>query len=86
MQTSFPIHDIYTKLTPPCQFILGNVRAIFSFPNLSRTHARAAETLKILEEEQREIDLFREYADYNGYVFYLMRKSNPQTKYFCFSR
>jgi len=42
--------------------------------NLSRTYRHDAEALEILAREQREIDLFRKYADYYGYVFYLMRK------------
>jgi len=36
------------------------------------------ELLRILEEEEREIDLFRRFSDYYGYVFYLMRK--PDSK------
>jgi len=48
--------------------------------DLRRAYARDAEALKILDEEQREIDLFRKYADYYGYVFYLMRKPTSLKK------
>jgi ubiquinone/menaquinone biosynthesis C-methylase UbiE len=34
------------------------------------------EALKSLAESQNEIDLFRKYSDYYGYVFYLFRKAN----------
>jgi len=33
--------------------------------------------LQLIEEEEREIELLQKYADYYGYVFYLMR--NPET-------
>ncbi|OKH38953.1 hypothetical protein NIES2119_07370 [[Phormidium ambiguum] IAM M-71] len=28
----------------------------------------------VLDEEQREIELYRNYSDYYGYVFYIMQK------------
>gem|GEM_PF-4489055 len=40
----------------------------------------------LFQPEQREIDLFRKYADYYGDVFTLLRESASQTKYFCYSR
>ena len=31
------------------------------------------EAMSVLEMEQKEIDLFRKYSNYYGYVFYVMR-------------
>jgi SAM-dependent methyltransferase len=41
---------------------------------LRRKYADDGEALAFLEEEQREIDLFRNYSDYYGYVFYVARR------------
>jgi len=48
--------------------------------DLRRAYRHDAEALEILDTEQREIDLFRKYADYYGYVFYLMRKPTSLKK------
>ena len=41
--------------------------------NLREKYKTNIEAMGVLESEQREIDLFRKYSDYYGYVFYLMR-------------
>jgi hypothetical protein len=33
-----------------------------------------SQSLEVIQNEQREIDLFRKYNDYYGYVFYIMQK------------
>ena len=40
---------------------------------LQKKYRGDAEALSVLEMEQREIDLYRRYADYYGYVFYIMK-------------
>ncbi len=35
--------------------------------------------LNILDESQKEIDLYRKYSNYYGYVFYIMQKSTDNT-------
>lgn len=37
-------------------------------------YADNKDALKVLEKEQREIDLYRRYSDYYGYVFYIVKK------------
>ncbi len=39
---------------------------------LRQRYQNDAEALAVLDEEQREIDLYRKYADIYGYVFYIM--------------
>lgn len=41
---------------------------------LRHTYRGDAEATAILDEEQREIDLYRKYADIYGYVFYIMER------------
>ena len=41
---------------------------------LRRQYRNDAQALAVLDEEQQEIDLFRNYGDYYGYVFYIMQK------------
>jgi hypothetical protein len=33
-----------------------------------------SEALKIIESDQEEIDLYRKYSEWYGYVFYVMQK------------
>jgi SAM-dependent methyltransferase len=41
---------------------------------LRRKYAKNADALKVITDEQLEIDLFRKYSDWYGYEFYVMRK------------
>jgi hypothetical protein len=43
-------------------------------PALRTLHAADPEKLEMLATIQMEIDLYRKYSDYYGYVFYLMRR------------
>jgi SAM-dependent methyltransferase len=42
---------------------------------LREKHAANYEAMCILEMEQKEIDLYRKYSSYYGYVFYIMRRN-----------
>ena len=42
---------------------------------LREKHSAEPTILEVLDGEQKEIDLFRRYADAYGYVFYVMRKT-----------
>ena len=37
-------------------------------------YADDSEALAVLEEEQKEIDMYRKYSQYYGYVFYIARR------------
>jgi ubiquinone/menaquinone biosynthesis C-methylase UbiE len=43
-------------------------------PGLRQKHGDDAEALAVLDQEEIEIDLFRKYSAYYGYVFYVMRR------------
>ncbi len=40
---------------------------------LRKKYEKASEINKLLDSTQKEIDLFRKYSDYYGYVFYIMQ-------------
>ncbi len=42
--------------------------------NLRKKYQNDDETLKLLEIFSIEIDMFRNYSDYYGYAFFIMRK------------
>lgn len=44
-------------------------------PELRRRHADDPEALAALDSEAEEIELFRRYADYYGYVFYVLQRA-----------
>ena len=46
--------------------------------HLRSQYAEDTEALAQLDEEQREIDLYRRYHDWYGYAFFVMRKSEPK--------
>jgi SAM-dependent methyltransferase len=43
---------------------------------MRRRYAHDAEAMAILDAEAEEIDLFRRYGDYYGYVFYLLQRQD----------
>jgi SAM-dependent methyltransferase len=43
-------------------------------PFLKTKYRNDAEALEVIAIEEQEIDLFRKYSDYYGYVFYMMQK------------
>ena len=43
-------------------------------PILKTKYQTDAEALEVIANEQLEIDLYRKYSDYYGYVFYIMQK------------
>ena len=43
-------------------------------PELRRRHANDPEALAALDSEAEEIELFRRYANYYGYVFYVLQR------------
>ena len=46
--------------------------------DLRTRYADDADTLAVLDEEALEIELFRKYHDYYGYVFYVLRRSETR--------
>jgi hypothetical protein len=44
---------------------------------LRNKYDRVAEAQLILDEEQAEITLYRDYPGWYGYVFYVMKKDGP---------
>jgi len=45
-------------------------------PDLRRRHAHDPEALAALDAEAEEIELFRRYSDYYGYVFYVLQRTS----------
>ena len=45
-------------------------------PKLFEEHGQDAEAFRVLEAEKKEIDLYRKYSSYYGYVFYIVRKND----------
>jgi hypothetical protein len=39
-------------------------------------HGNNSEALAVLDTEEKEIELYRRYAGYYGYVFYIAQKTN----------
>lgn len=60
-----PAADWWANYYGPGEARLAEVRA---------RHASEPETVALLDDIRREYDLFREYSDAYGYVFYVMRK------------
>ncbi|MGH7948353.1 MAG: SAM-dependent methyltransferase, partial [Candidatus Binataceae bacterium] len=60
-----PARDWWDNYYGPGEVRVGELRA---------KYAADAESLATLNEIQREYDLFRNYSDSYGYVFYVMRK------------
>jgi SAM-dependent methyltransferase len=44
--------------------------------HLREKYRNVPDALRVIDEEQKEIDLFREFSDWYGYVFYVMRASS----------
>jgi ubiquinone/menaquinone biosynthesis C-methylase UbiE len=45
-------------------------------PNLRERHKADAEALEVIQMTEKEIDMYRRYSDYYGYVFYIAEKRN----------
>jgi SAM-dependent methyltransferase len=63
-----PVQDWWDNYYGPGQTRVAELRT---------KYASDPEVLAILEDEQREFDLFRVHSDAYGYVFFLMRKPAP---------
>ena len=46
---------------------------INKLPNLKEKYANNQEALTVIEEDEFEIELYKKYSDYYGYVFYVMQ-------------
>ena len=46
---------------------------------LKTKYRNDTEALEVIENEELEIDLFRKYHDYYGYVFYIMQKPKQKS-------
>lgn len=64
-----PVQDWWDNYYGPVHARVQKLRA---------KYAGDSEVLAILEDHQREYDLFRVHSDAYGYVFYVMRKPTPQ--------
>jgi hypothetical protein len=49
---------------------------IKKLPLLREKHKSDPEALEVLDFEDKEMEMYRKYSEYYGYVFYLGRKKN----------
>ena len=63
-----PVQDWWDNYYGPCEIRVAALR---------KKYADEPDTLAILEDAQREYDLFRAHGDSYGYVFFVMRKPVP---------
>jgi hypothetical protein len=43
-------------------------------PDIKQKYSNNKKALAVIEEEETEIELYRTYSDYYGYVFYILQK------------